>query len=116
MNDKSPPKIPFNRILSPVESNHLKFLILDCPTDQTLPLYIEEMKTRHVSDVVRVCEPTYNKEVLIHAGINVHDWPFKDGGIPPNDIVMNFLTLCDERFGGLTSSRDELEEKSPVIV
>ncbi len=98
------PQIPFNRILSPVEHKQLRFLILDCPTDHTLPLYLAEMKSRNVSDVVRVCEPTYDKKLLEENGIKVHDWPFKDGGIPSNEIILQFLALCDDRFGGIQSS------------
>jgi protein tyrosine phosphatase type 4A len=106
--------IPFNRILSPVEHNHLRFLILDCPTDNTLPLYLGEMKQRGVSDVVRVCEPTYNKNVLEDNNIKVHDWPFKDGGIPPNDLILNFLSLCDDRFNGLLTPQKQ--DPIPCIV
>ncbi len=104
---KTPVIIPFNRILSPVEHHNLKFLILDCPTDNTLQLYLNEMKSRNVTDVVRVCEPTYNKAILEENGIRVHDWPFKDGGIPSNDIILAFLALCDEKFNGLSSGSKE---------
>lgn len=52
--------------------------------------------------------------------IRVHDWPFKDGGIPPNDLVVQFLNLCDEKFqGGICmSSKDDLAKDNcgPVIV
>lgn len=102
MTTKMMPSIPFNRILTPVEHNNLKFLILDCPTDSTLPLYLTELLNRSVKHVVRVCEPTYNKNTLIENGIQVHDLPFKDGGIPSNDIILQFLALCDDTFGGLS--------------
>jgi len=103
----TPPSIPFNRILSPIELRNLKFLVLDCPTDQSIPFYVKELKSRGVTDVVRVCEPTYKKAIFEAVDINVHDWPFKDGGIPSPEIINQFLTLCDERFaGGINASKD----------
>ncbi|KAJ3064558.1 Protein tyrosine phosphatase type IVA 2, partial [Quaeritorhiza haematococci] len=101
--NNSMPSIPFNRTFSPIEYKNLRFLVLDCPTTNTLHLYLKEMQSRGVTDVVRVCEPTYPKVPLEDNGIQVHDWPFKDGGIPPNQIVLQFLGLCEERFGGIIS-------------
>ncbi len=59
------------------------------------------MKSRGVTDVVRVCEPTYNKIKLEENGIKVLDMPFNDGGIPTNEMILTFLSLVDERVGGL---------------
>ncbi|KAI8999790.1 dual specificity protein phosphatase CDC14B, partial [Gaertneriomyces semiglobifer] len=108
--------IPFARIMSTIEHRNLRFVILDCPTSNTLPIYLEELKLRGVTDVVRLCEPTYEKGVLQAAGIQVHDWPFKDGGVPPSSILHAFLSLCDERFNGLTHPpKDYKEGTGPVI-
>ncbi|KAI8825012.1 protein-tyrosine phosphatase-like protein [Fimicolochytrium jonesii] len=113
---KMPAAIPFARIMSTVEHHNLRFVILDCPTANTLPLYLQELQQRGVTDVVRLCEPTYDKTVLEANGIQVHDWPFKDGGIPPQNILHSFLSLCDERFGGLvTPPKDYVEGTGPVI-
>ncbi|KAJ3416057.1 Protein tyrosine phosphatase prl-1 [Chytridiales sp. JEL 0842] len=78
----------------------MRFVIFDCPTETTLPLYLEELKTRNVTDVVRVCEPTYNKAILENRDVKVSDWPFPDGSIPPATVIQSFLALCDERFPG----------------
>ncbi|KAI9015398.1 protein tyrosine phosphatase type IVA, member 1 [Hyaloraphidium curvatum] len=95
------PNIPLARIFSPVNHKNFRFLILDCPTDSTLPVYLQELKNRGVTDVVRVCEPTYKKELLVSNGIQVHDWPFPDGGVPPKQVVHGWLSLVDERFGNV---------------
>ena len=79
----------------------MRFVILDCPTEENLELYIEELQSRGVTDVVRLCEPTYDSVRLTSRGIGCHDWPFKDGGVPPQSILNHFLSLCDERFGGI---------------
>ncbi|KAJ3389293.1 Protein tyrosine phosphatase type IVA 3 [Lobulomyces angularis] len=116
-NSSQLPNIPFNRVLSPIEYKNLKFLVLDCPTEQTIHQYVKELKSRGVTDVVRVCEPTYNKIVFEQVGINVFDWPFKDGGLPPAETIANFLNLCDERFvGGLVSSKDELNKGTEPVI
>lgn len=96
---KSP--IPFARIMTPVEWKHLHFIIMDCPTSNTLPFYAQQLSELGVSDVVRVCEPTYDKSYLVSRGIRVHDWAFTDGAIPPTNILQQFLALCDDRFEGL---------------
>ncbi|RKO92533.1 protein-tyrosine phosphatase-like protein, partial [Blyttiomyces helicus] len=107
---------PLAKIFSPVTYKNMKFLILDCPTDSTLPTYLEELKARNVTDVVRLCEPTYSRERLEEEGIKVHDTPFTDGGVPPAKVLAEFLALCDERFGGIgVGGKEEEEKKSKTI-
>lgn len=75
-----------------------KFLITDRPTDATLITYVEELKKRNVTDVVRVCEPTYQTDLLEREDIKVHDWQFEDGSPPPAKIVDDWLQLIRMRF------------------
>lgn len=74
---------PLGRMLSLIEtpSSNLRFLILDCPTESTLSFYMDEFKKQNVTHVVRCCQPTYSNKRLNEAGIQVHDLPFKDGGV-----------------------------------
>ncbi|CAO3681385.1 unnamed protein product [Rhizopus stolonifer] len=96
---------PLGRMLSLIEvpSVSLRFLILDCPTESTLPHYLEEFKHYQVTHVVRCCQPTYSTSLLNEQGIQVHDLPFKDGGIPPPQVVTEWLSLIDneERKDGM---------------
>ncbi|KAJ3146040.1 Protein tyrosine phosphatase type IVA 1 [Geranomyces variabilis] len=82
-----------------VEYKNLRFLIFDAPSDRTLDLYLQELEKHNVTDVVRVCDPTYDKGTLVKKGIAVHDWPFPDGDPPPQNIVSDFLALVNSRFG-----------------
>ncbi|XP_003746530.1 protein tyrosine phosphatase type IVA 1 [Galendromus occidentalis] len=75
-----------------------RLLITDRPTDATLPFYVEELKKRQVTDVVRVCEPTYQTELLEKEDIKVHEMQFDDGSSPVPEIVEDWLHLIRQRF------------------
>ncbi|RUS20852.1 protein-tyrosine phosphatase-like protein [Endogone sp. FLAS-F59071] len=77
------------------------FVILDCPTDQTLPAYIPTLKTNNVTDLVRICDSddTYDVAPLRDVGIRVHDHiKFEDGGVPSEEIVESWLELTEKVF------------------
>eukprot|EP00123_Amoebidium_parasiticum_P012794 comp21582_c0_seq1/m.30166 comp21582_c0_seq1/g.30166 ORF comp21582_c0_seq1/g.30166 comp21582_c0_seq1/m.30166 type:complete len:161 (-) comp21582_c0_seq1:147-629(-) len=82
-----------------IEHKGMRFMIMDAPSDSNLPLYLQELKKNKVTDVVRVCDPTYNADVMGQAGIRVHDWAFADGEAPPATVVNHWLDLVQERFG-----------------
>ncbi|KAJ1669558.1 hypothetical protein EV182_008707, partial [Spiromyces aspiralis] len=71
---------PLGKVASPLANSfslieynsRLRFLIMDCPTNSTTPLYLKEFARLNVTDIVRVCEPTYSKERLIENGVYVH--------------------------------------------
>lgn len=81
-----------------IEYRNMRFLITDRPTDSTLDKYIEELQKHGARNVVRVCDPTYSKERLETAGIDVLDWQFDDGSPPPNEVVNNWFNLLKSRF------------------
>ncbi|ORX93355.1 phosphatases II [Basidiobolus meristosporus CBS 931.73] len=82
-------------LVSFIEYKDLRFLILDCPTNSNIQIYLREFHHYLVTDVVRVCEPTYSTEPLINAGIAIHDLPFPDGSIPSSMIIKKWLNLVD---------------------
>ncbi|KAJ3054352.1 Protein tyrosine phosphatase type IVA 1 [Rhizophlyctis rosea] len=94
------PKLP--NMPNLVEYKNMRFLIFDAPSDRNIDLYIKEMEKHGVTDVVRVCEPTYDKQILENKGIHVHDWPFTDGDPPPSNIVGEWLHLVESRFGSFS--------------
>ncbi|KAI9312292.1 protein-tyrosine phosphatase-like protein [Dichotomocladium elegans] len=81
-----------------IEYKGARFLIVDAPSNNNLPLYIEEFNRWNVTDVVRCCYATYSPVPLKEKGIQVHDWVFGDGEAPPANIVDAWLNLVDERF------------------
>ncbi|XP_065293658.1 protein tyrosine phosphatase type IVA 2 isoform X2 [Dermacentor albipictus] len=83
---------------SEIDFKNMRFLITDRPTDATVPAFLEEFKKRNVKDVVRVCEATYQKDLLEKEGINVWDWQFDDGSPPPARIVEEWFQLLRKRF------------------
>ncbi|KAI9364069.1 protein-tyrosine phosphatase-like protein [Pilaira anomala] len=106
---------PFlGRMLSLIEmpSISLRFLILDCPTDSTLPFYLEEFTKYNITHIVRCCQPTYSTAQFIERGIEVHDLPFKDGGVPPPNVVAEWLSIVDRE----ERSSHEKEEIPTIAV
>jgi len=83
---------------SVVEYKSWKFLIFDAPTDANLDSYLREFKKHNVTNLVRACEPSYATDMLIKEGIEVHEFPFPDGGFPPGDVVSQWVTLCKSVF------------------
>ncbi|CAO3589843.1 unnamed protein product [Absidia cylindrospora] len=95
---------PLQPLINPptlIESNNTRFLIVDAPSTNNLPLYIKEFERWQVTDVVRCCEATYPKEPLQEKGIETHDWVFSDGASPPATIVDTWLNLIEKRFHGV---------------
>ena len=72
---------------------------MDAPRQSNLHLYIKEMKRHNVSDVVRVCECTYQGNPdLANAGIELHEMAYDDGTSPPKEIISEWLSLVQSRF------------------
>ncbi|KAG0283615.1 hypothetical protein BGZ96_011987 [Linnemannia gamsii] len=86
--------------ISPIKVGDLSFLILDCPSDKSLPAYIPIFEEHNVTDLVRICEGSpYNTQPLTSIGIVVHDdMKFEDGTAPTKAIVARWLELNDEVF------------------
>ena len=81
-----------------IEARPMKFIIMDTPRQSTIHLYIKEMRKHSVGDVVRVCEPTYQRAELDAAGIGLHDMEYSDGHPPPKEIIDQWLQLVDKTF------------------
>ena len=81
-----------------LEVKSMKFLIMDAPRQGNLHLYIKEMRKHSVTDVVRVCEPTYQGAELQTAGIGVHGMEYADGHSPPTEVIDEWLRLVEKTF------------------
>lgn len=86
----------------------MRFLIMDAPRQSNLHLYIKEMKKHSVSDVVRVCEPTYHTGELDSAGMVLHEMEYPDGHAPSSEVINNWLLLVEQTFySNKISSKEE---------
>lgn len=82
-----------------VTKGSMRFLVMDAPRQSNLHLYIRECRKQGVTDIVRVCEPTYNGEAeLAKAGISLHEMAYPDGTIPPKEVIDQWLDLVHQRF------------------
>jgi len=91
----------------------LRFLIMDAPRQGNLHLYIKEMRKHSVTDLVRVCEPTYQTGELQTAGIAVHNMEYPDGHSPPRDVIDSWLKVVDKVF--YNSAAEDHERTRPCI-
>lgn len=87
-----------------IEVKPMRFLIMDAPRQGNLHHYIKEMRKHHVTDVVRVCEPTYHGGELQNAGIQLHECEYKDGTSPPKELIMTWLQLVEKTFYSSSSA------------
>ncbi|KAL9182385.1 hypothetical protein ACHAXT_013037 [Thalassiosira profunda] len=85
---------------TPITTPNLRFLIMDAPRQSNLHLYIKECRRNHVTDIVRVCEPTYLGGELTSAGIGLHEMAYEDGHSPPEEVLQRWLNLVEDRFMG----------------
>lgn len=77
---------------------HLSFVIMDAPNNDNLHLYLKELKKANVTDLVRACEVTYDRNAVEAAGIKVHELEFPDGDPPDADILDKWLDLVSDVF------------------
>jgi len=75
------------------------FILMDAPTDTTLPYYLAILRARKVKTVVRACEATYRIDQLQREGIEVVSLDFPDGEAPPEDILKSWRELRNRVFG-----------------
>jgi len=97
-----------------IEVKPMRFLIMDAPRQANLHLYIKEMRKHHVTDVVRVCEPTYAGGELESAGICLHESEYKDGTSPSKELIMSWLQLVEKTF--YSSGRSGSDPNSCIAV
>lgn len=72
------------------------------------------MQKHGVTDVVRVCEPTYSRASVLNNGIKLHDWSFPDGESPPEQVIQEWLNLVQERFFDSEDNSEDLDlENTP---
>lgn len=80
-----------------IEYKTMRFLITDRPSDVNMQSYMQELKKHNVCTVVRVCEPSYNTEPLVGAGIEVRDLAYDDGTFPPANVVDEWFEILRDK-------------------
>jgi len=93
----------------------MRFLIMDAPSETNLQLYIKEMEKYNVSDIVRVCDPSYSREAVERHGIKLHELIFPDGDAPPESVIVYWLNLVETRFGHIRDASGQDESSSPDV-
>jgi len=110
---------PNNRVVSNptlIEQGNQRFLIMDAPTDANIVAYVDMLKKKDVSAVVRACDPSYSTEPIVEAGIRVVDLPFADGDPPPDTVVNQWLEVVEQEFKGKNDKKTTYDKKTAVAV
>ncbi|KAJ1552999.1 Protein tyrosine phosphatase type IVA 1 [Nowakowskiella sp. JEL0078] len=73
------------------------FVILDCPSDETLPSYLPILQENNVSHLIRLTEhEMYNPQPLRELGIIINDdLYFEDGSYPSEVLISQFRLFLD---------------------
>jgi len=71
------------------------FVITDCPSNETLPAYVDVFATENVKDLIRISQnDVYDKNTLEKEGIRVwDDLKFEDGSVPSAPIVAKLRNI-----------------------
>lgn len=101
-------------LITHIEFKGVKLIIMDSPSKQTVPYFVEECSRLGVTDIVRVCEDRYPKDEFEKAGIKVHHWEFSDGSPPPDHILDQWFSLLRSQF--FSPARQDQERTAPGII
>jgi hypothetical protein len=77
-----------------IEAGKVRFMIMDAPNDTNLPLYLKECKKQNVVHIVRIADPTYSKDAVEKAGINLHVSFSVILVISSFEFFITFLLIC----------------------
>jgi len=81
-----------------IEWKNLRFLIMDSPKQSNLHLYLKECEKYHVTQLVRISEPSYDKAEVERAGITLHEMCFDVGASPPQELIVRWNGLVRDTF------------------
>lgn len=101
-------------LITHIEFKGVKLIIMDSPSKDTIPHFVEECLRLGVTDIVRVCEDRYPKDDFESAGIHVHHWEFSDGSAPPDHILDQWFHLLRSKF--FSPPKEDQERKAPGII
>jgi protein tyrosine phosphatase type IVA len=80
------------------------FILSDCPAPAALPSFITTLASHACHDLVRISAiDSYDPNVLISAGISIHEMQFVDGSVPPPDLVKKYFDLIDKLLANNTN-------------
>lgn len=74
-----------------IDNKQNKFYIGGAPTQNNLNTFIQKVKEHKIKHIVRLCDPSYDEKVF--NDVTIHDWQFKDGDIPSQDIIDKWKIL-----------------------
>jgi len=92
---------------SHVSHNKQRFVISSQPQDCTMTQYVESCQKNNVRHLVCASQPTYDSSPVTKMEVNYVAIPFPDGHPPPDEVVEEWLSLCDH-CKEINAKRDEV--------
>ncbi|CAO3625383.1 unnamed protein product [Cunninghamella blakesleeana] len=87
-------------MITAVQFSKQRFLLLDRPTNKSLPTYIELLKKENVKYIVRISSDYHDydtEELERQTGIKViDDIKFEDGTVPSKEDIQRWLNLAEQ--------------------
>lgn len=78
-----------------LEKGAVKIVIMDAPNDTNSGSYLKILENHKVSNLVRVCERTYDIAAFEERGVKVHEIQFPDGDPPEDSVIQRWLEVVD---------------------
>lgn len=88
-----------------------KFIITDSPTSKNISAYTDLFLKMHVSTIIRVCEPAYDRHFFECKGIQVTDLFYQDGTFLPEELIREWLN----HISIIMPINNETEKKCVVV-
>lgn len=76
-----------------IKLNGLKVFISESPSNCTIGRFINELRTRGIKHVVRLCGQTYDPSPLVDSNIIFHDLFYPNGSIPTKELLTTWNNI-----------------------
>ena len=83
---------------------HIRFVVFGCPTDQNTHEYAKSLKIRNISEVVKVSNKNYSRDVFNQHHISVNEeFFFPDGQFPDEALIKKWVSYVKNKFSSIES-------------
>lgn len=76
-----------------IDTMEVKFIMIECPTDKQMGIFIDILKKNNVNYLVRINQNVYDTTEILYQipELIIKDMYFRDGDYPPNNIINDYM-------------------------